>query len=59
MMITWFKILYTLVKEKIIGNRSWKETTEKINSAVLEDPIFKVGDLIMRSHETDPKGKNV
>ena len=59
MMITWFKVLYSLVKEKIIGDRSWKETSEKINSAVLEDPIFKVGDLIMRRHETDPIGKNV
>ena len=59
MMITWFQVLYTLVKEKIIRNRSWKETTKKINTVVLEDPVFKVGDLIMRGRETDRRGKNV
>ena len=57
MMVTWFRVLYTLVKEKIIGDRSWKETSEKINSAVLEDPIFKVGDLIIHHHETDHREK--
>ena len=50
MMVTWFRVLYTLVKEKIIGDRSWKETSEKINSAVLEDPFFKVGNRSQRKN---------
>ena len=58
MMVTWFKVLYTLVKEKIIRNRTWKETREKINAGVVEDPVFKTATSIVRGHETDRNGKN-
>ena len=58
MMVTWFKVLYTLVKEKIIRNRTWKETKEKINAGVVEDPVFKITTSIVRGRETDRNGKN-
>ena len=53
MMVTWFKVLYTLVKEKIIRNRTWKETREKINAGVVEDPVFKIADSIVRGRGID------
>lgn len=59
MMVTWFKVLYTLIKEKIIRNRTWKETREKINAGVVEDPVFKIADSIVRGRGTDRDGKNV
>ena len=59
MMVTWFKVLYTLIKEKIIRNRTWKETREKINAGVVEDPVFKIADSIVRGCGTDRDGKNV
>ena len=59
MMVTWFKVLYTLIKEKIIRNRTWKETREKINAGVVEDPVFKIADSIVRGRGTDCDGKNV
>jgi hypothetical protein len=59
MMVTWFKVLYTLIKEKIIRNRTWKETREKINAGVVEDPVFKIADSIVRGRGTDHDGKNV
>ena len=58
-MVTWFKVLYTLIKEKIIRNRTWKETREKINAGVVEDPVFKIADSIVRGRGTDRDGKNV
>ena len=59
MMVTWFKVLYTLIKEKIIRNRTWKETREKINAGVVEDPVFKIADSIVQGRGTDRDGKNV
>jgi hypothetical protein len=59
MMVTGFKLLYTIIKEKIIGNRTWKETGEKINEDIVEDPIFNLATLIVRSRETTRNGKNV
>ena len=59
MMVTGFKLLYTIIKEKIIGNRTWKETGEKINADMVEDPIFNLATLIVRSRETTRNGKNV
>ena len=59
MMVTWFKVLYTLNKEKNIRNRTWKETREKINAGVVEDPVFKIADSIVRGRGTDRDGKNV
>ena len=59
MMVTWFKVLYTLINEKIIRNRTWKETREKINAGVVEDPVFKIADSIVRGRGTDRDGKNV
>ena len=59
MMVTWFKVLYTLIKEKIIRNRTWKETREKINAGVVEDTVFKIADSIVRGRGTDCDEKNV
>ena len=59
MMVTGFKLLYTIIKEKIIGNRTWKETGKKINEDIVEDPIFNLATLIVRSRETTRNGKNV
>ena len=58
MMVTGFKLLYTLIKEKIIRNHTWKETGEKINAGVAEDPVFKLATSIVRSRETARNGKN-
>jgi hypothetical protein len=59
MMITGFKLLYTIIKEKIIGNRTWKETGGKINEDIVEDPIFNLASLIVRGRETTRNEKNV
>ena len=59
MMITGFKLLYTIIKEKIIGNRTWKETGGKINEDIVEDPIFNLASLIVRRRETTRNEKNV
>ena len=59
MMFVGFKLLFTIIREKIIGNRTWKETGEKINADIVEDPIFNLATLILRSRETTRNGKNV
>ena len=59
MMLVGFKLLYTIIREKIIGNRTWKETGGKINEDIVEDPIFNLASLIVRSRETTRNEKNV
>ena len=59
MMLVGFKLLFTIIREKIIGNRTWKETGGKINEDIVEDPIFNLASLIVRSRETTRNEKNV
>ena len=59
MITTGFKLLYTIIREKIIGNCMWKETGGKINEDIVEDPIFNLASLIVRSRETTRNEKNV
>ena len=51
MMFVGFKLLFTIIREKFIGNRTWKETGEKMNEDIVEDPIFNLESLIMRRRE--------
>ena len=51
MMLVGFKLLFTIIKEKIIGNRTWEETGGKINEDIVEDPIFNLASLIVRRRE--------
>jgi hypothetical protein len=51
MMFVGFKLLFTIIREKIIGNRTWKETGGKINEDIVEDPIFNLASLIVRRRE--------
>ena len=59
MMFVGFKLLFTIIREKIIGNRTWKETGGKINEDIVEDPIFNLASLIVRGRETTRNEKNV
>ena len=59
MITTGFKLLYTIIREKIIGGCTWKEIGGKINEDIVEDPIFNLATLIVRSRETTRNGKNV
>jgi hypothetical protein len=59
MMIVGFKLLYTIIREKIIGNRTWEETRGKINEDIVEDPIFNLASLIVRRREATLKEKSM
>jgi hypothetical protein len=59
MMLVGFKLLYTIIKEKIIENRTWEETGGKINEDIVEDPIFNLASLIVRRREATLKEKSM
>ena len=59
MMLVGFKLLFTIIKEKIIGNRTWEETGGKINEDIVEDPIFNLASLIVRPREATLKEKSM
>ena len=49
----------TIIKEKIIGNRTWEETGREINEDIVEDPIFNLASLIVRRREATLKEKSM
>ena len=59
MMFVGFKLLFTIIKEKIIGNHTWEETGGKINEDIVEDPIFNLASLIVRRREATLKEKSM
>jgi hypothetical protein len=59
MMLVGFKLLFTIIKEKIIGNRTWEETGREINEDIVEDPIFNLASLIVRRREATLKEKSM
>ena len=59
MLFVGFKLLFTIIKEKIIGNRTWKETGLKMNEDIVEDPIFNLASLIVRRWEATLKEKSM
>ena len=36
-----FKVIYTVIKEKIIRGRTWEETKNKLNDCLDGDSVFK------------------
>ena len=59
MMLVRFKLLFTIIKEKIIENHTWEETGGKINEDIVEDPIFNLASLIVRRREATLKEKSM
>lgn len=51
-MISLFKIIYAFVEDKIILKKSWSETGKRVSGYVKEDPIFRVGESIIKSGES-------
>ena len=47
-MIAGFKALFTIIKERLILKKSWKEVKEKIDRDARNNPLVKVIEPIVR-----------
>jgi hypothetical protein len=54
-MIGAFRLLYTIIRDKIFLNRTWEETKEGIRGCVKEDPVFKIVDPVVRNVMSDER----
>ena len=52
-MIEGFKILYTIIKDRIFLNRTWQETKKEIDGRVKKDSVFKIVEPAVRKVMTD------
>jgi hypothetical protein len=52
-MIGAFKLLYTIIKDRIFLNRTWEETKKEIDGCVREDSVFKIVEPVVRKAMSD------
>ena len=55
-MIGVFKILFTIIWERLIRGKSWKETKEQIDKDAKNNPLVKAIDPIVRLVAQDVHG---
>ena len=55
-MIGVFKILFTIIWERLIRGKSWRETREKIDKDAKNNPPVKAIDPIVRHVAQDVRG---
>ena len=48
-----FKLLYTIIKDRIFLNRTWEETKKEIDGCVREDSVFKIVEPVVRKAMSD------
>ena len=52
-MIGAFKLLYTIIKDRIFLNRTWEETKKEIDGCVRQDLVFKIVEPVVRKAMSD------
>ena len=52
-MIRAFKLLYTIIKDRIFLNRTWEETKKEIDGCVREDSVFKIVEPVVQKAMSD------
>ena len=55
-MIGGFKILFTIIRERLIQGKSWKETKKTIDKDLKNHPILNAIDRIVRRVAQDVRG---
>ena len=48
-----FKLLYTIIKDRIFLNRTWEETKKEIYGCVKQDSVFKIVEPAVRKVMSD------
>ena len=52
-MIGAFKLLYTIIKDRIFLNRTWQEIKKDIDGCVKQDSVFKIVEPAVRKAMSD------
>ena len=52
-MIGAFKLVYTIIKDRIFLNQTWEETKKEIDGCVKQDSVFKIVEPAVRKVMSD------